>query len=76
MDYSCKMSNDAISNVNMRYALTAILLLEGLPLHFIIGSSPRNAGLGSDALQSDHTRVAVVAAQKSLNCIVTLETDV
>ena len=42
----------------------------------LIGSSPRNARLGSAALQSDHTHVAVVAAQKSLNCMVTLETDV
>ena len=36
MDYARKMSNDAVSKNNLRYAITAILLLEGLPLHFLL----------------------------------------
>jgi hypothetical protein len=30
------MRNDALAKSNLRYAITAILLLEGLPLHFLL----------------------------------------
>ncbi len=30
------MFNESLSRSNMRYAVTAILLLEGFPLHFLL----------------------------------------